>query len=134
MTEATFAIYKAYADNDEMSKSLAMKNVLGWSDEQIKENFMSLIKDKQITAIADYFADKVSADNPPVDFKSPIRLKNDVDEKDKIFSGNSQESKEGGEEGAESGNEEATSGEEGSSEEQEEPAPEPSEPPTFGLG
>ena len=33
MVEAQFAIYKSYVDNDEMSRSLAMKNVLGWSDE-----------------------------------------------------------------------------------------------------
>ena len=120
--------------NEEMSKSLAMKNVLGWSDAKIKENFMSLIKDKQITAIADYFAEKVSDDNPPVDFKSPIRLKNDIDKMDKIFSGengSSQNEETAGDKGDEN---EPIPGEEPANEEQEEPTPEPSEPPTFGLG
>ena len=37
---------RSYTENDEMSKSLAMKNVLGWTDEQIQENYMGLIKDK----------------------------------------------------------------------------------------
>ena len=47
------AIYKAFTDNDEMSKSLCMKKYLGWSDEEIKENYTSLILDKQWTAVAD---------------------------------------------------------------------------------
>lgn len=139
MTEATFAIYKAYTDNDEMSKSLAMKNVLGWTDDQIKENFMALIKDKQMVAVADYFAEKISDENAPVDFKSPIKLKSDVEKKEKIFSGSNEPESSGesagGTEGegtgagaepaGEAGGEEAAEGEE-------EPAEAPT--PTFGLG
>ena len=137
LVEAKFAIYKAYVDNDEMSKSLAMKNVLGWSDEEIKENFMSLIKDKQMVAVADYYAEKISDDNSPVDIKSPIRLKSDVDAQDKIISGGetpssggSDEAGGGGEGGEESGGEEAGGGEEAPAEDNS-VAP---ETPSFGLG
>jgi len=62
-----------------------MKNVLGWSEEQIEENFRCLIKDKQYVAVANYFSDLVSPDNPPVDIKSPITLKSDVDRKEKAL-------------------------------------------------
>jgi hypothetical protein len=80
------AIYKLYSENDEMSKSLAMKKCLGWTDAEIDQNFKELIKDKQQIAIADYFGELVSADNPPVDYKSPIRLKNEIEEVEKTFS------------------------------------------------
>ena len=130
MVESQFAIYKQYVDNDEMSRSLAMKNVLGWTDEQINENFMSLIKDKQMVAVADYFADQVSDENPPVDIKSPVRLKKAVDKEEAAFTSKATPgtSGEGGEEGG---------GEGGGSNESpgaaEEPSFEPEEP-TFGLG
>lgn len=134
LTEAKFAIYKAYTDNDEMSKSLAMKNVLGWSDEEIKENFMSLIKDKQMVAVADYYADKISDENAPVDFKSPIKLKSDVDKEEKVFTGDAGSSDEGG---SSDGDEESSGGDEEASSDEEESAEDegkPAETPTFGLG
>lgn len=134
LTEAKFAIYKAYTDNDEMSKSLAMKNVLGWSDEKIKENFMSLIKDKQMVAVADYYADKISDENAPVDFKSPIKLKSDVDKEEKVFTGDAGSSDEGG---SSDGDEESSGGDEEASSDEEESAEDegkPAETPTFGLG
>ena len=133
LTEAKFAIYKAYVDNDEMSKSLAMKNVLGWTDEQIKDNFMSLIKDKQMVAVGDYFSEKISDENPPVDFKSPIRLKSDVQEEEKPLTSGESSSGEGGEEGGKVSSGEAGEGEE-PSEGGEESESKPAEAPTFGLG
>lgn len=81
------AIYKAFTDNDEMSKSLCMKKYLGWSDEEIKENYTSLILDKQWTAVADMMSERISDENPPVDIKSPMKLKNDVDELEKSIGG-----------------------------------------------
>lgn len=133
MTEINFAIYKSYTENDEISKSLAMKKVLGWSDEEIEENFVSLMKDKQLVAIADYFADKISDENPPVDFKSPIRLKADVDKQEQPFAAGGEGTEEGTGEEASSGGE---SGEENPSEEPEaeEPDTKEAETPTFGLG
>ena len=40
-----------------------------------------------MTAVGDYFADSITAENPPVDFKSPIRRKSDVNEENKINTG-----------------------------------------------
>lgn len=131
VTEAKMAIYKAYTDNDEMSKSLAMKNVLGWTDTQVKDNYMSLIFDKQWTAVADMMGERITEDNPPVDIKSPMRLKKDVEVDEKVFAG--QDSSNAGE-----GEGESTPGEEGgsSAEKPEESSEQPpdNETPTFGLG
>lgn len=55
-----------------------MKKFLGYSDKDIEENFNMLIKEKQLIAIADYFAELITPENPPVGFKSPIKLKSDV--------------------------------------------------------
>ena len=111
VTEAKMAIYKAYTDNDEMSKSLAMKNVLGWTDTEVKENYMSLIFDKQWTAVAEMMGERITEENPPVDIKSPMRLKKDVEADEKVFAGSGtgeeESSAEGGEETASSGGEES---------------------------
>ena len=134
LTEAKMAIYKAFTDNDEMSKSLCMKKYLGWSDEEVKENYMSLILDKQWTATADMMADRISAENPPVGIKSPMKLKDDVDkfEKNLTSSENNSSEESGGEsEGESEGAEDESSNEE--SAEEEEPTKEASTP-TFGLG
>ena len=135
VTEAKMAIYKAYTDNDEMSKSMAMKNVLGWTETQIKENYMDLVFDKQWAAVADMMGERISEENPPVDIKSPMRLKKDVEAEEKAFAGEVANA-ESNEAGGEGGDEEAGSagrGEELPSEEGREEAPE-NETPTFGLG
>ena len=133
LTEAKMAIYKAFTDNDEMSKSLCMKKYLGWSDEEIKENYMSLILDKQWTATADMMSERISEENPPVEIKSPMKLKKDVDDLEKNFIGGSS-SEAGGEEDSGSG-EEAAGGDETATDSGEEEAEgEEPAPPTFGLG
>ena len=134
LTEAQMAIYKAYTDNDEMSKSIAMKKVLGWSDEEIDENFTGLMKDKQLVAVAEFFGDQVSEENPPVDYKSPIRLKKDLEKTEKVFS--KIDNTEAGEtEGSSTGEEEQFSGGDESGEvENAETESKPAETPTFGLG
>jgi hypothetical protein len=131
LTEANMAIYKSYSENDEMSKSLAMKKCLGWTDAEIEENFTSLIKDKQRIAIADYFGELVTADNPPIDYKSPIRLKNDIEEVEKTFSPDAPKNEDSGE-----GDDGSTEGDESTdgSEEEEESETKEAEDPTFGLG
>ena len=135
--EAQFAIYKSYTDNDEMSKSIAMKNVLGWSDEQIRENFIGLMKDKQMIAVADYFGELVGPDNPPVDFKSPIRLKKDLEDAEKKFAANANAEASEEEPTPEGEGQELSGGDENGevekAEEEEEPTKE-AETPTFGLG
>ena len=40
-----------------------------------------------MTAVGDFFADQISEENPPVDFRSPVRLKKDVDAEEKTNSG-----------------------------------------------
>jgi len=97
-----------------------------------------------MTAIAEYMGELVSAENPPVDIKSPFRLKTDV-EKEQAVDANGGKKAEGGSEGSEGENDEASSGEAGGDETStdEEPAAEPppieepdikqSEEPTFGL-
>lgn len=137
LVDAKMTIYSAFADKDEISKITVMKKYLGWTDRDIEENYRNIIKEKQMTAVGDFFADQISEDNPPVDFRSPIRLKKDVDAEEKINSGIPAEAK-GGDEGAaddtgdggddSGGEEEEGGGEEESSE------PEEAATPSFGLG
>lgn len=83
---------------------------------------MNLIKEKQLVALADYYAEKIGDDNKPLDFKSPLRLSGE----------------ENGEEG-EGGEGEETGGT-GDGEAPEAPAADNSGPeaeggePSFGLG
>lgn len=77
LVDAKMQIYHAFADADEISKIICLKKYLGFSDKDVQENYTNIIKEKQLIAIGDYFADQISEDNPPVDFKSPIRLKKD---------------------------------------------------------
>lgn len=129
-SEAQMTIYKLYSDHDEMSKSLAMKKCLGWTDAEIDQNFKDLIKDKQLVAIADYFSELVSAENPPVDYKSPIRLKNEIEEVEKTFSPE-QPKTEGTDDTSGESEDSSTEDEESSDEETE---TKEAEDPTFGLG
>ena len=133
VTEAKMAIYKAYTDNDEMSKSMAMKNVLGWTDTKIKENYMSLVFDKQWAAVADMMGERISDENPPVDIKSPMRLKKDVEADEQKFAGNS--NTESGSSTEEGDNNESPPDVESSGEAAEKPEEPPveNETPTFGL-
>ena len=39
-------IYKAFADQDEMSKTLAMMKYLGYTEKDIDDNYKMLIKEK----------------------------------------------------------------------------------------
>ena len=128
------SIYKSFVDQDELSKIVCMKKYLGFTDDEVEENFRMLAKEKQLVAIADWLADKISDENPPVGYESPIKLKSDLDAEEKINGakkpGSSSGEDEGGssEEGeAEASSEEApaegeTSGGEGAEEAPAEPA------------
>jgi hypothetical protein len=83
--------YKAIVDNEEFSKINAMKKILNMTEEEIDENFKYLIKEKQYVAIADYYSNKISDENRPLDYKSPLRL-NGVD--GETQDGNEQEKEE----------------------------------------
>lgn len=142
LVDAKMSIYKSFVDQDELSKIVCMKKYLGFTDDEVEENFRMLAKEKQLVAIADWLADKISDENPPVGYESPIKLKSDLDAEEKINGakkpGSSSGGEEGGDEGesseggeAEAGSEEApaegeTSGGEGAEEAPAEPA--------FGLG
>jgi hypothetical protein len=78
------SIYKSFVDQDELSKIICMKKYLGFTDDEIEENFKMLAKEKQLIAIADWLADKISDDNPPVGYESPIKLKSDLEAEEKI--------------------------------------------------
>ena len=123
--------YKAVVDQEELSKINAMKKILKMTDEEIDQNFLNLIKEKQLVALADYYADKIGDDNKPLDFKSPLRL-----------SGEDKEGQEG-EENADQ-TDEQSGGEEESSSDEAPKAPSTVKPengaeagnkePSFGLG
>ena len=105
LVTAKMDTYKAVVDQEELSKINAMKKILKMTDDEIEQNFMNLIKEKQLVAIADYYADKISDENKPLDYISPIRLSGDEAEKAKTAEG-------GGEGGEEGGGEEESGGEE----------------------
>ena len=117
LVTAKMDTYKSVVDQEELSKINAMKSILKMTDEEIDQNFRNLIKEKQLVALADYYADKISDDNKPLDFESPLRLSGGDNDK-------------GGE------------GDEGGGSEDEAPTAEPSdgeedkgnEEPSFGLG
>ena len=118
-----------------MSKSLCMKKYLGWTDDEVKENYMALIYDKQWIATAEMMGERISEENPPVEIKSPMKLKKDVEELEKTFSNDVSKAEGSPAEGGEgNAGEEASEGEASSEENaEEEPAKQP-ETPTFGLG
>ena len=120
-----------------------MRKYLGMSDKDIEDNFNELIREKQLVAIAEYYADQVTEENPPVDFKSPVRLKKDVEAEEKAASAAASPKPASGGEGAGEGDGEgdgegsAEDGaeDEGSEEESESDAgPEPAAEASFGLG
>lgn len=136
LVDAKMTIYKSFVDQDELSKIVCMKKYLGFTDAEVDENFKMLAKEKQLVAIADWLADKISDDNPPVGYESPIKLKKDLEAEEKINGAQKPagEASAGGEEGGEG---EAEGGEEEASSEApaEETSPEPEAPakPSFGL-
>lgn len=131
LVDAKMSIYKSFVDQDELSKIVCMKKYLGFTDDEIEENFKMLAKEKQLVAIADWLADKISDDNPPVGYESPIKLKSDLDAEEKINGAKKPGSSDGdGEDEGEAAGEEAleSGGEENQSSEPEAPAE-----PSFGL-
>ena len=137
--ETKMSIYKnALGDNEEFSKTTAMKKLLGFSDAEIKENFENLIKEKMINAYGDYMSEQVAEHKGLAGFDITVKFK---DEADKEISNNA-----GGEdkdsENTDNESSEDTSAEEDNEEASEETATEEpaeapeakeSEPPSFGL-
>ena len=97
---------------------------------------MSLVFDKQWAAVADMMGERISEENPPVDIKSPMRLKKDVEVEEKAFAGpNSQTGEQAGnEQNADLANEVSEPGENRAEDKKAEEPPVENEEPTFGLG
>jgi len=127
-TTAMMDTYKAVVDQEELSKINAMKKILKMTDEEIDQNFLNLIKEKQLVALADYYADKIGDDNKPLDFKSPLRLSGEEGKEDETSGEESGAEETGGEEtgGAEEAPEAPATQEGGEEKTNEEPS--------FGLG
>lgn len=125
-------IYKAFADQEEISKTLMMKKYLGYTDKDVQDNYDMLMREKSLVAVGDYFAEQITAENPPVDFKPPIRLKNDVDATEKIIANiPAAEDNAENEPDGESGSDETP--DENGEASSEETTPEPAAEASFGL-
>ena len=139
LVEAKMSIYKAFVDQDEISKIVCMKKYLGFTDAEVEENFRMLAKEKQLVAIADWLADKISDENPPVGYQSPIKLKSDLDAEEKINGATKPESKDDEDASSTDSSDDSSSNEPSAGEEppggegEEEKANPEEEPPSFGL-
>lgn len=74
LVTAQMDTYKAVVDQEEFSKTIAMKKLLGMTDDEIDENFRSLIKEKMQIQLADWYADKINSEGPAV-YDPPIKIK-----------------------------------------------------------
>jgi len=124
MLTAKMDTYKVVVDNEEFSKTVAMRKILKMTDDEIDENFRALIKEKQLVALADYFADKISDENKPLDYKSPIRLSGEEGDSDSGETGDGSDGGTPDDMTPDEGGRGEESGEEGGGE----------ETPSFGLG
>ena len=136
LVNAKMDIYKAFKDTDFISQINIVKKYLGWTDEDVKDNFEMLIKEKQLIGVAEYFAEQVNDENVPIDFKSPIRLKSTIEAEQKSSGTVGGGSEAPAEESAAESNAESTSEESSESEPEEsaEPAEKEAEASSFGLG
>lgn len=125
--------YRSIIEQEEFSKIMAMKKILGMSDDEIQQNFRMLIKEKQLTALGDYYADQLTSEGPEI-FDSPIAIKGKTNDKLPALDGN--DSSEDSEEGSDDENSEDSGEDSGdeNSEDSEESSDSGSDEPTFGLG
>lgn len=87
--------YKTLADNDEFSKTLAMKKILGWTDADVEENFKQLAREKCMAQVSEYWGGKVDSEGPAGQYAiPPIPIKG---YEDKPSAPEDSRSKEGGE-------------------------------------
>lgn len=63
LLEAKVGAYAILADREEFSKQLAMKNILGMSDDEIRENFEKLTQEKIWMAGSEFYSGKVDDEN-----------------------------------------------------------------------
>lgn len=63
LQELKMAAYNGATEHDEFSKIWAMKKILKMTDEEIKENFINVMKEKVWLAAAEYYAGKVDKEH-----------------------------------------------------------------------
>lgn len=116
---------QAISDGDNLSRTTAMRKYLGYTESEIEDNYMNLIKEKELIAIGDFWKDKVTSEGPIGKWADPpIGIKGITDKKDEKASkgsenaeGNADEAA-GTEGGAEGGAEEPEGEAEGGGEEE----------------
>lgn len=64
LLEIQITNYSQIADRDELSKTLAMKKYLGYTDEEILENNKELVKEAMFNAALEFYAGKISEEGP----------------------------------------------------------------------
>ena len=83
LVETKMNIYRSVIDNEEMSKIVAMKKYLGWTDADIETNFIALAKEKMLSENANYWGDKVGENGlGGVWAKPPVELGKGEEESD----------------------------------------------------
>lgn len=116
MTEIKLKTYANYADRDEFSKIIAMKNVLKMTDAEIEENFKNLAKENQYIKLAGWYGSQIESNGPKTpEFDIPVKGEEGEEEQSPEAGGENNE-----EESSEENNEEESSNEESSEENNEE--------------
>lgn len=64
LLEIQITNYSQVADRDELSKTLAMKKYLGYTDEEILENNKELVKEAMFNAALEFYAGKIAEEGP----------------------------------------------------------------------
>ena len=134
LVELKMKIYSdAVGTDDEFSRTLAMKKILGYTDADIKENYENLIKESMLKELAEYYKGQIAEHKGLAGWEPPIKFKDEEDKDEKELEGkgaDDEENKEGEGSKDEENNEEGNNTEE---KEGNEEGNEESAAPTFGL-
>lgn len=74
LLEIQITNYSQVADRDELSKTLAMKKYLGYTDEEILENNKQLVKEAMFNSALEFYAGKIAEEGPSDDTYVPKDL------------------------------------------------------------
>lgn len=130
LLEIKIDMYAKIGDRDEFSKMTAMRDILEMTDDQIRENYENLSKEKVWMAMADWTGEQMGSNGPAKNPDLPVQVKDMNQEGGREEGGEEGAGGEEGEGGEEGGGEEAPAEEEGGGEEKKE-APNP--PNGFGF-
>lgn len=79
LMETRVAAYATIADRDELSKMIAMKNILHMSDDEIKENYDAIVKERMLLKLAEIGENKLD-ESMPKGYKFPMELESSTEE------------------------------------------------------